>query len=72
MGQLEKLVLRQGCGHKRALEHAGQGIVILRQKHKLHQGHDVEDGDILRELQAIRTRNRNSSLPQFADQNVKK
>ncbi len=58
--------------HKRALEHAGQRIIIIRQKHELHQRHDVEDGDVLRKLEAVGTCNRNSGLSQFADQDIEK
>jgi hypothetical protein len=62
MGQLKKLLFCKGQRHQWALEQTGQGIIIRGQKHKLHQCHDIKDGDVLRKLKAVRASNRNSGL----------
>ena len=67
---VDQLVFAQGVLQERTLEEAGQRVVVLRHDGELRQGHEVEHGNVLAQLQPVSTRHRHLLVPQCADHRV--
>ena len=66
----QQLILAQGPGQERALQQAGQRMVILRHQGELGERHQVEDGDVLTKLQPVGAGHRHMLVPQRADHRI--